>query len=80
MMQPCVPPWTFRRQSIDAPSSIAKRTGQSLSAVVTELTVRGLSQLDVPVVIATDELSGFPVISVGRRVTSEQVAAALDEE
>ena len=56
------------------------RTGQSLSAVVAELTVRGLSQLDVPVAIATDERSGFPVISVGRRVTSEQVAAALDEE
>lgn len=59
---------------------IAKRTGQSLSAVVAELTVRGLCQLDVPVVIATDERSGFPVIGVGRRVTSEQVAAALDEE
>lgn len=55
------------------------RTGQSLSAVVAELTVRGLSQLDVPVAIATDERSGFPVISVGRRITSEQVAAALDE-
>jgi hypothetical protein len=59
---------------------IAKRSGRSLSAVVAELTVRGLSQLDVPVVIATDERSGFPVISVGRRVTSQQVAAALDEE
>jgi hypothetical protein len=48
--------------------------------VIAELTVRGLNQLDVPMVITTDERSGFPVISVGRRVTSEQVAAALDEE
>jgi hypothetical protein len=43
-------------------------------------TLRGLSQLDVPVVITTDERSGFPVISVGRRVTSDQVVVALDEE
>jgi predicted transcriptional regulator len=75
------------RTTVDLPPAvhrraveIAKRTGQSLSAVIAELTVRGLSQLDVPITIATDERSGFPVISVGRRVTSEQVAAALDEE
>jgi hypothetical protein len=48
--------------------------------VIAELTIRGLSQLDEPVVVGTDPRSGFPVISVGRRVTSEQVAAALDEE
>jgi predicted transcriptional regulator len=75
------------RTTVDLPPAvhrraveIAKRTGQSLSAVIADLTMRGLSQLDVPVVVATDERSGFPVISVGRRVTSEQVAAALDEE
>ena len=70
-----LPPAVHRR-ALD----IATRTGRSLSAVVADLTVRGLCQLDVPVTIATDERSGFPVISVGRRVTSEQVAAALDEE
>ena len=48
--------------------------------MVAELAVRGLGQLDEPVVIGTDERSGFPVITIGRRVTSEQVAAALDEE
>jgi len=32
------------------------------------------------VVVSTDERSGFPVVSIGRRVTSEQVAAVLDEE
>jgi len=75
------------RTTVDLPAAvhrraleIAKRTGQSLSAVVADLTIRGLSQLDEPVVIGTDEQSGFPVISLGRRVTSEQVAAALDEE
>ena len=59
---------------------IAKRTGRSLSAVVADLVARGLGQLDEPVVIGTDERSGFPVVTIGRRVTSEQVAAALDEE
>jgi hypothetical protein len=45
-----------------------------------DLTARGLSQLDVPVLVTTDERSGFPVIDVGCGVTSEQVAVALDEE
>jgi hypothetical protein len=75
------------RTTVDLPPAvhrraleIAKRRGESLSAVVAELTVRGLSQLDEPVVIGTDERSGFPVVSIGRRITSEQVAIALDEE
>jgi hypothetical protein len=75
------------RTTVDLPPAvhrraleIAKQTGRSLSAVIADLTVRGLSQLDQPVVVGTDERSGFPVISVGRRITSEQVAAALDEE
>lgn len=70
-----LPPAVHRRAQ-----EIAKRRGLSLSAVVAELAVRGLIQVDEPAVINTDERSGFPVISVGSRVTSEQVAAALDEE
>lgn len=50
-----------------------------MSAMIAELTARGLAQLDEPMVITTDERSGFPVISVGRRVTSEDVAAVLDD-
>lgn len=75
------------RTTVDLPPAvhrraleIAKRRGLSLSAVVAELTVRGLSQLDEPVVVGIDERSGFPVISIGRRITSDEVAAALDEE
>ena len=75
------------RTTVDLPPAvhrraleIAKRTGRSLSAVVADLAVRGLGQLDQPVVIGTDEQSGFPVITIGRRVTSEQVSAVLDEE
>ncbi|MCD2194275.1 hypothetical protein LQ327_12915 [Actinomycetospora endophytica] len=75
------------RTTVDLPMAvhqrameIARDTGRSLSAVIADLAARGLGQLDQPVVIATDPRSGFPVITVGRRVTSEQVAAASDEE
>lgn len=70
-----LPPAVHRRAQ-----EIARRRGLSLSAVVADLTARGLIQLDEPAVIETDERSGFPVLSVGRRITSEQVAATLDEE
>jgi predicted transcriptional regulator len=70
-----LPPAVHRR-AVD----IAKRTGRSLSAVVADLVARGLGQLDQPVVIGTDERSGFPTITIGRRVTSEKVAEILDEE
>jgi hypothetical protein len=74
------------RTTVDLPPAvhrraleIAKRRGKSLSAVVAALTVRGLSRLDEPVMIGIEEQSGFPVLSVGRRITSEQVGIALDE-
>lgn len=75
------------RTTVDLPPAVHRRaleiargSGRSLSAVIADLAVRGLGQLDEPVVIGTDERSGFPVIAIGRRITSEQVAAALDEE
>lgn len=75
------------RTTVDLPPAvharaldIAKRTGRSLSSVVADLAVRGLAQLDQPMTVGTDERSGFPVVTVGRRITSEHVAAALDEE
>lgn len=70
-----LPPALHRRAR-----ALAKTRGQSLSATLAELTARGLSQLDEPVVIRTDDVSGFPVLSVGRRVTSEDVATVLDDE
>lgn len=59
---------------------IAEQRGQSLSSVVAELTVRGLGQLDDTIQVTTDPNSGFPMISLGRRITSGDVADALDEE
>jgi hypothetical protein len=70
-----LPPAVHRRAK-----EIAKARGQSLSATLAELTARGLSQLDEPLSIGVDERSGFPVLSVGRRITAADVADALDDE
>jgi hypothetical protein len=48
--------------------------------VVADLAIRGLAALGEPVTLATDPTSGFPVISLGRSVTSADVADALDDE
>lgn len=75
------------RTTVDLPPAVhrramelAKARGQSLSSTVAELTARGLGQLDQPLSIVIDERSGFPVVSVGRRITADDVAAALDDE
>jgi hypothetical protein len=70
-----LPPAVHRRAT-----ELAKRRGQSLSSVIAELATYGLSRLEEPLVVRTDPRSGFPVISVGRRITSHDVADALDEE
>lgn len=59
---------------------LARSRGQSLSATIAELTIRGLSALDEPIQIDTDERSGFPVISIGRPFSSEDVADLLDDQ
>jgi hypothetical protein len=75
------------RTTVDLPPAvrhrveqIARERGQPISTVIAELTMRGLDQLDEPMVITTDPSTGFPVFSVGRRVTSGDVAEILDEE
>lgn len=75
------------RTTVDLPPAVHRRAReladarrQSLSATVAELTIRGLGQLDEPVQIEVDPRSGFPVMSLGRRITPEDVAAALDDE
>lgn len=70
-----LPPAVHRRAT-----ELAKRRGQSLSAVLADLTVRGLAQVDEPVSLTTHPLTGLPVLTIGRRVTSEDVADALDDE
>ncbi|MGL5864475.1 MAG: hypothetical protein ACRCYX_01205 [Dermatophilaceae bacterium] len=75
------------RTTVDLPPAVHRRAKElaaarheSLSAVIADLTVRGLAQVDTPVTLTRHERSGFPVLSIGRRITSEDVAAALDEE
>jgi hypothetical protein len=75
------------RTTVDLPPAVhqravelAKARGLSLSATLAELTARGLAQLDEPLRISIDARTGFPVVSVGRRVTAADVAEALDDE
>jgi predicted transcriptional regulator len=75
------------RTTVDLPPAVhrrardlARRRGVSMSAVVAELTVRGLAQVDTTVELAVDERSGLPVLSLGRVVTAEDVADAMDDE
>ena len=74
------------RITVDLPPAVHRQAGElaaqrgaSLSSVVADLAARGLSQLDRPVAITTDERTGLPVLSVGRPVTSREVDEALDE-
>ena len=75
------------RTTVDLPPAVHRRAvllaqeqHRSLSAVVADLTMRGLAQLDTPVELSTDERTGFPVLSIGRAITSAEVAAVLDDE
>lgn len=74
------------RTTVDLPPAVHRRArelaaqrGVSLSTVLADLTVRGLAQLDVPVRLTTDALTGFPVLSLGRKVTATQAATGIVE-
>lgn len=75
------------RTTVDLPPAVHRRARdlarerrQSLSAVVADLTARGLAALGEPVELSVDPTSGLPAITLGRRVTSTDVADALDDE
>jgi len=75
------------RTTVDLPPAVHRRVQelarerhQSLSTVVADLTTRGLAALGEPLEIITDPMSGFPVITLGRRITAAEVANALDDE
>ncbi|MFN8119539.1 MAG: CopG family transcriptional regulator [Micropruina glycogenica] len=75
------------RTTVDLPPAaharvreLAATRGQSMSAVIADLTLQGLARLNVDVVYSRDSRSGLPVISIGAPVTSTDVAAALDDE
>lgn len=74
------------RTTIDLPDdllsqarSIARDTSRTLSETVADLMRRGLQQ-GTASRISRSELTGFPVLSVGRVVTTEDVRALEDDE
>lgn len=75
------------RTTVDLPPALHERarqlaadTGRSLSAVIADLTMRGMVQLDEPLSVSIDEETGIPMVSIGRRITAAEVAAILDDE
>lgn len=70
-----LPPRTHARAKL-----LAEERGVSLSAIIAELTVRGLAQLDAPVQVERDEITGLPLISLGRGITAAEVAELIDED
>lgn len=74
------------RTTVDLPpalharaSELAKERRTSLSAVLSELVARGFAQSDEPLRVDISQTTGLPVISIGHRVTSEDVAEILDD-
>lgn len=83
----CITYGVSMRTTVDLPPAVhrraqelARQRGTSLSAVLADLTMRGLGQLDEPVTLTVDPRSHLPVLSIGRRVTTADVAAVLDDE
>lgn len=75
------------RTTVDLPPAVHQRArelaeerGVSMSAMVADLATRGLAQLNEPVEIAVHERTGMPLISIGRTITSADVAEFLDDE
>lgn len=77
------------RTTVDLPPAAHRRAkrlaaarGVSLSAMVSELTLRGLAHTEEPASeeIERDPVTGFILLRVGHPITSDSVAALLDDE
>jgi hypothetical protein len=75
------------RTTVDLPPAVHRRArelaaqrGVSLSTVLSDLTVRGLAQLDAPVKLSTDRLTGLPVLSLGRKVSTSQTITGMAQK
>ena len=73
------------RTTVDLPddvhavaSSLARDRRQSLSRTIVELVRRGLES-EVSASVSIDEASGWPIVRVGRPITSEDVRRIDDE-
>ena len=75
------------RTTVDLPSGVHRRVRElaaerktSVSAVISELTARALAELGTPATVQRSAVTGLPVLSIGRVVTNDDVARALDDE
>lgn len=75
------------RTTVDLPPVVHQRVREiaaerdlSVSAVVADLTARGLASMGNPTPFQIDPVSKFPMISIGRPVTAVEVAELLDDE
>ena len=70
-----LPPAALRRAR-----EIATGSGRSLSSVLAELTLRGLAAADTEQQLIAHSATGFPTVTVGRKVDAGDVATLDDEE
>jgi len=75
------------RTTIDIPVGLHQRIkayaemqGQSFSATATEAMLRGMAPIDTPSTVHVSPVTGLLVFNSGRPVTSEEVAALIDED
>lgn len=75
------------RTAVDLPPDVHRRVkelavsrGQSLPALIVELTILGLTDLGEPAEITIHAESGFPVLSIGHLITTTEVADLMDEK
>jgi hypothetical protein len=75
------------RTTIDIPEelyravrSLAQDKGQSLSQTISEFVREGLSPNSGTAGVSIDPVTGFPLVHLGRPVTTEMVRAAADDE
>jgi hypothetical protein len=73
------------RTTIDLPADsyeriklLATERHLSVSETVVELVVRALASMESQATVSTDPRTGLPTLTVGRRITAEEVAAAFD--
>jgi predicted component of type VI protein secretion system len=58
----------------------AREHGQSLSATLARLVAIGMETIEPTASVTTDPVSGFPTVTLGRRVTAKDVADLIDED
>jgi hypothetical protein len=75
------------RTTVDLPpalharaKALAAERGTSLSAVIADLTARGLAGLGEPIAIRTHPDTAWPTVDYGRPLSSAEVADLLDDE